>query len=197
MHHPPDLGVQAPLGSLGGQPSICRSVNGRMPPARNTWRSNGVSIRTRIVNARPSAATVTSSGSGPSALSASTPRMVNDSCPVSPSDARRLAGRELERQHPHADEVRAVDALVALGQHRAHAEQQRALRRPVARRTRAVLLARDHDERNTFIARTAPTPRRSSCGAPSGWCSVKPPSVPGASWLRNRTLANVPRTITS
>ena len=26
---------------------------------------------------------------------------------------------------------------------------------------------------------------------------VKPPSVPGASWLRSRTLANVPRIITS
>ena len=28
-----------------------------------------------------------------------------------------LAGHELERQHAHADQVRAVDALVALGQH--------------------------------------------------------------------------------
>ena len=26
---------------------------------------------------------------------------------------------------------------------------------------------------------------------------MKPPSVPGASWLRRRTFANVPRTITS
>ena len=30
-----------------------------------------------------------------------------------------------------------------------------------------------------------------------GKCRVQPPSVPGASWLRSRTLANVPRTMTS
>ena len=34
---------------------------------------------------------------------------------------------ELQRQHPHADQVGAVDALEALGDHRAHAEQQRPL----------------------------------------------------------------------
>ena len=33
--------------------------------------------------------------------------------------------------------------------------------------------------------------------APSGRCRVTPPSVPGASRLRRRTLANVPRIITS
>src|SRR6476646_7094363 len=32
---------------------------------------------------------------------------------------------------------------------------------------------------------------------PLGKCLVMPPSEPGASWLRRRTLANVPRTITS
>ena len=32
---------------------------------------------------------------------------------------------------------------------------------------------------------------------PLGWNLVTPPSVPGASWLRRRMLANVPRTITS
>ena len=33
--------------------------------------------------------------------------------------------------------------------------------------------------------------------SPSGRCTVTPPSVPGASWLRSRMLANVPRIITS
>ncbi len=33
--------------------------------------------------------------------------------------------------------------------------------------------------------------------SPSGRCTVNPPSVPGAIWFRNRTLANVPRIITS
>ena len=40
-----------------------------------------------------------------------------------------------------------MDALVALGDHRAHALQGRALGGPVARRARAVLLARQHDGR--------------------------------------------------
>src|SRR5207248_3805391 len=41
---------------------------------------------------------------------------------------------------------RPVDPLEALRDRRADAEQQRSLRRPVARRPRAVLLARDDDE---------------------------------------------------
>jgi hypothetical protein len=44
-----------------------------------------------------------------------------------------------------------MDALVAFGDHRAHAQQQRAFRRPVARRTRAVFLARQHDQRHAFF----------------------------------------------
>src|SRR2546423_11731323 len=44
----------------------------------------------------------------------------------------RHVGGKLERQHAHADEVRAVDALEALGNDRAHAEEARPLRRPVA-----------------------------------------------------------------
>ena len=39
-----------------------------------------------------------------------------------------------------------MDALVALRDHRAHAEEERALGRPVARGAAAVLLARDHHE---------------------------------------------------
>ena len=44
-----------------------------------------------------------------------------------------LAGQELERQDAHADQVRAVDALVGLGEDGANAEQRRTLGRPVAR----------------------------------------------------------------
>ncbi len=65
-----------------------------------------------------------------------------------PERLRRRAVRELQRQHAHADEIGAVDALVALGDDGAHAEQARALGGPVARRARAVLLAGDHDRRH-------------------------------------------------
>ena len=63
-----------------------------------------------------------------------------------------MPSRELQRQHAHADEVGAVDALEALGDHRAHAEQPRALRRPVARRAGAVFLAGEDDQRHAFAA---------------------------------------------
>src|SRR5216684_4957320 len=56
----------------------------------------------------------------------------------------RVAALELEGQHAHADEVRAVDALEALHDHRAHAEEQRAFCRPVARAARSVFLAAEH-----------------------------------------------------
>src|SRR5579863_9227244 len=60
------------------------------------------------------------------------------------SQAERLAVAtvdELQRQHAHADQVGAMDTLEALGDHGAHAQQQGTLRRPVARRAGAVLLA--------------------------------------------------------
>ena len=43
-----------------------------------------------------------------------------------------------------------MDPLVALGDHRPDAEELRALRRPVAGRAGAVLLARDHDQRRSL-----------------------------------------------
>ena len=61
-----------------------------------------------------------------------------------------LAGQELQRQDPHHQQVRAVDPLVALGDHGLDAEEVRALRGPVARRARAVLLAREHDRRRAL-----------------------------------------------
>ena len=58
--------------------------------------------------------------------------MVSVSVPVEPQALGRLAVGELERDDAHGDQVRAMDALVALRDHRAHAEQRRALGRPVA-----------------------------------------------------------------
>ncbi len=49
-----------------------------------------------------------------------------------PQRLRVLAGPELERQHAHADQVGTMDPLEALGDHRAHAQEQRPLRGPVA-----------------------------------------------------------------
>src|SRR5215207_10741344 len=53
---------------------------------------------------------------------------------------RGLADED-ERHHAHADEVRAVDALEALGDDGPDAEEVRALGGPIAGRTGAVLLA--------------------------------------------------------
>src|SRR4051812_31212943 len=60
-------------------------------------------------------------------------------------EAQALGGfarLELQRHDAHADQVRAVNALVALGDHGTDAEQRGAFRGPVARAARAVLLAR-------------------------------------------------------
>src|SRR5450756_2479589 len=67
--------------------------------------------------------------------------------PVEPERSGGLDDRELQGQHPHADQVRAVDAFEALGEHRADAQQTGALRGPVAAGPGAVLLAGQDDER--------------------------------------------------
>ena len=62
----------------------------------------------------------------------------------------RLSGGavlKLQGQHAHADEIGAVNALKTLRDDDFDAEQVRALGRPVARRTRAVFLAREDDQR--------------------------------------------------
>jgi hypothetical protein len=61
-----------------------------------------------------------------------------------------LAVRELEREDAHHQEIRAVDALERLRDHGLDAEQVRPLRRPVARRAGAVLLAGEHDRRHAL-----------------------------------------------
>jgi hypothetical protein len=67
-----------------------------------------------------------------------------------PERLAALAVPELERQDAHHQEVGAVDPLVALGDHRLHAEQVRALGGPVARRAGSVLLAGEHDQGHAF-----------------------------------------------
>ena len=119
--------------------------------------------------------TVTSRGSSPAFSGSARPVIVNSSSPVRPSDSARLAVGELQRQHAHADEVGAVDALEGLGDHRAHAEQVRALGRPVARRARAVLLAAEDDERRALLGVAASRRRRStSPRRPAGAASRRP-----------------------
>src|SRR5918992_3112557 len=69
-----------------------------------------------------------------------------------PERRGRLARAELQRQDAQPNEVAAVDPLEALGDDRADAEESWSLRRPVPRRTAAVLLAGEHDERNALVA---------------------------------------------
>ena len=73
--------------------------------------------------------------------------MVKVSVPSSPRLSAFSPSRELQRKHAHADQVRAVDALEALGDDRADAEQHGALGRPVARAAGAIFLAGEDDER--------------------------------------------------
>ena len=89
-----------------------------------------------------------------------------------------------------------MDALVALGDHRADAEQIRPLGRPVAGRAGAVFLSGQHDQRRAvlFVFHRRVVNRHLLVR----WAGsvVTPPSVPGQSRFLMRMLANVPRVIT-
>src|SRR5207247_10454852 len=65
-------------------------------------------------------------------------------------EAREARG-ELEWKDTHADEVAAMDALVAFGNNGAHTEKRDAFGRPVARAACPVLLAGDDDQRHALI----------------------------------------------
>ena len=93
--------------------------------------------------------------------------------------SRRSRRPELERQDAHADEVRAVDPLVALGDHRADAQEPGPLGRPVARRARAVLLAGQDDQRTPLVAGTAARRRRSSSARRRAGGGSSPPRCRG------------------
>src|SRR6266542_1764587 len=70
---------------------------------------------------------------------------------LQPQPLRALARRVLQREDAHADQVRAVDPLVAFRDHRSHAEQKRPLGGPVARGTCSVFLAGEDDQRRTLL----------------------------------------------
>ena len=77
--------------------------------------------------------------------------MEKRSWPVSPRLGGRVALVELQWDHAHADEVGAVDALEALGDDGAHAEERRALGGPVAAAPGPVFAAGQHDQRHTLV----------------------------------------------
>jgi hypothetical protein len=128
------------------------------------------------------------------------PRMSKLSSPSQLQRRRRVVADELQRQHAHADQIGAVDALEAARDHGAHAEQPRSLGRPVARRAGAVLFAGDDDRRRAPLEVGASPRRRPSSAGRRAGCS-RLPAAPSASAgnirLRMRTLAKVPRIITS
>src|SRR6516162_7698427 len=69
-------------------------------------------------------------------------------------ETERLPGcafLEAQRQHAHADQVRAMDAFERLGDDRAHTEQVGSLGRPVARGSATVFLAGENHERNPVV----------------------------------------------
>ena len=74
--------------------------------------------------------------------------MSNVPTPVRPKRLRGLALLVDQRQHAHADEIAAVDALEAFGDDGFHAEQERALGGPVARAAHAVIFAGEDDQRD-------------------------------------------------
>ena len=131
------------------------------------------------------------------------PVMSNVSSPLMPSEATRVAALELAGQHAHADEVRAVDALEALRDHRLDAEKLRALRGPVARRPGAVFLAAEDDRRRALrdvfhrgVVDRHPLARRLEQRDAAFLATCRRLSAGSIRFLI-RTLANVPRIITS
>ena len=91
------------------------------------------------------------------------------SSPVRPSVSTRLAGaRTGAAGRPCRPGSTAVDALVALGDHGPDAEQRRPLRRPVARRAGAVLLAGEDDQRHALVAGSASAASKIDISSPSG-----------------------------
>src|SRR5579859_4970450 len=67
-----------------------------------------------------------------------------------PEALRTLAVLVLQWQDAHADQIRPVNALEALGDDGLHAEKHRAFGGPIPRASRAVFLARQDHERRTL-----------------------------------------------
>ena len=136
--------------ALAGRTGGCRR-GGSTPPraACRCARARRSCTDRSEIGSPPSRSALTCTSRGgppPPAIASARPVIEKISSPVSPSDCALWPVGELQRQHAHADQVRAVDALEALRDHRPHAEQLRALGGPVARGARAVLPAREHDQ---------------------------------------------------
>ncbi len=131
-----------------------RRTSGRMPPCRRYSASAGESTRASTSNAVR--APVVGDGLDRQPLvrrdAAGDAADREALAAVEAERGGRLAVDVLQRQHAHAHEVGAVDALVALGDDGADAEQQRALGGPVARGAGAVLLADERHERHALGA---------------------------------------------
>ena len=136
--------MPAALSPTGAHLTSCRSTYGRMPPWRNATSSSGVSMRAVAVNSLrlPSAPSRTTR-----IVSArrQSPRRCRGSrsCsrPVSSSDAAFCPSLNCSGSTPMFTRLLRWMRSKLSAMHRLDAEQQRALRRPVARRSGAVLLA--------------------------------------------------------
>ncbi len=63
-----------------------------------------------------------------------------------------FARQKFERQHAHADQIAAMNALETFGEHGADAEKDRPLGGPIARGAGAIFFSGDHDQRRFFVA---------------------------------------------
>ena len=164
-------------------PSICASTSRRMPPARKYSTSAAASMRTVTVEAscprrrRRCASTVAVC---PGVMPPSRPRTESVSVPSSPSVAGVSPAAVLQRQDAHAHQVRAVDALVALGDHEPHARAGSAPSPPSRGSSRCrTPCPASTAERRALGAGSARRRRRSLVTSPLGRCVVHDPSVPG------------------
>ena len=117
---------------------------------------------------------------GAAAMSA-TPRIANVSLARQAERLGRLAVQELQRQHAHAHEVRAVDALVRLRDHRPHAEQHACPSPPSRATSRSRTPCRRAPRAGCPRRGSARRRRRSTSARRSASAPSTPPSTPGTS----------------
>ena len=125
------------------------------------------------------------------------PEISKISSPVRLSDWAVSPAQELQRQNAHAHQVRAVDAFVAFRDHGAHSQQARAFGRPVAGGAGAVFFSCEDHQRHSFgdIFFGGVEDRHfRAVGQMAGEAAFE---VGRPFLLRRRTLAKVPRTMTS
>ncbi len=183
----------------GASAASRRSVYGRMPPSRNTSQlERRVDARAIVSNSVPSANTRivarqrTRLGERVHAGAPERPRDRSararpTDCAVDGTRAAAHPSRRGSNGGCARSSRRAPPGCRAAANPSPPSRATTRSRTPCPRARRAARLR----------PRSASRRRRSSSASPSGRCTVTPPSVPGASRLRRRTFANVPRTITS